>query len=335
MRRAAPYVLFALFMYLLPGLIPGSYWIHVLVIIGTYVIAAAGIDLLVGFAGQLSLCQASFFTLGAYCSAILTTRYNLDPLEALGIGLIFSALIAYGIGAPVLRLKGYYLAIATLGVGLIIQSLLVSLAEYTGGPDGFRDIAPLQVAGFMFDSDTECYYPIWTIAMLVLLFTRNIVRSRVGRAMLAIRGDDIAAASMGIDVARYKVQAFIISAVYASLAGSLYAHSNRFISPQLADLANSLELIIIVVLGGIRTVFGVLLGTAIMKSIPELLEAFLDYQVAITGLILIVLLLYMPKGLFGIIRQGLNCCTAQWEMSEGMFGAIKQLLIRFCARRYP
>ncbi|MDD2735697.1 MAG: branched-chain amino acid ABC transporter permease [Desulfuromonadaceae bacterium] len=303
MKRAIPYILFALFIFLLPVLMPGSYWIHVLVIIGTYVIAATGIDLLVGFAGQLSLCQASFFTLGAYSSAVLVTRYHFDHLAAMVAGVVSTAIVAYVVGAPVLRLKGYYLAIATLGVGLIIQSLLVSLAEYTGGPDGFRDIAPLKVAGFIFKSDVEYYYLIWIIAMLVLLVTRNIVNSRVGRAMLAIRGDDVAAASMGIDIAKYKIQAFIISAVYASLAGSLYAHSNSFISPQLADLSNSVEMIIIVVLGGIRTIFGVLIGTAIMKSIPELLESFLDYQMAITGIILILLLLYMPKGLLGIIRQ--------------------------------
>lgn len=335
MKRAIPYLLFALFIYLLPVLMPGSYWIHVLVIIGTYVIATTGIDLLVGFAGQLSLCQAAFFTLGAYSSAILTTRYHIDPLTAMAAGIVITALIAYGVGAPVLRLKGYYLAIATLGVGLIIQSLLVSLAEYTGGPDGFRDIAPLQVAGIVFESDVATYYPIWTIAILVLLITRNIVRSRVGRAMLAIRGDDIAAASMGIDVASYKIQAFVISAVYASLAGSLYAHSNRFISPQLADLSNSVEMIIIVVLGGIRTVFGVLLGTAIMKSIPELLESFLDYQMAITGIILIVLLLYMPKGLLGVIRHSMSRFNASREMPEGRLGTVWQFLNRFNPRRDP
>ena len=335
MRRALPYLLFALFIYLLPVIMDGSYWIHVLVIIGTYVIAAAGIDLLVGFAGQLSLCQASFFTLGAYSTAIFTARFQFHPLAAMAAGALFTALVAYLVGSPVLRLKGYYLAIATLGVGLIIQSLLVSLADYTGGPDGFRDIVPLRIAGMVFKSDTQYYYPIWTVAMLVLFGTRNIVRSRVGRAMLAIRGDDVAAGSMGIDVARYKIQAFVISAIYASVAGSLYAHSNGFISPQLADLSNSVEMIIIVVLGGIRTVFGVLLGAAIMKSIPELLENFLDYQMAITGVILILLLLYMPKGLIGTVRNLLERSGGGRPATERRPGALRCLLSRFGARREP
>jgi branched-chain amino acid transport system permease protein len=158
------------------------------------------------------------------------------------------------------------------------------------------------MAGYIFKTDEQYYYPIWTVAMLILLLTRNIARSKVGRAMLALRGDDVAASAMGVDIARYKIQAFVLSAMYASLAGGLYAHSNRFISPQMADLSRSVEMIIMAVLGGIRTVFGVLIGTTIMKSIPEVLESFLDYQMVVTGAILIVLLLYMPQGLIGVVR---------------------------------
>jgi branched-chain amino acid transport system permease protein len=303
MKKTIPYLLFALVIYLLPTILAGSYWIHVLVIIGIYVIAAAGIEVVFGFAGQLSFCQASFFGLGAYASAILTTTYHLDPILAMVISMVFVSLVAHGLGTPILRLKGYYLAIATIGFGLIIQSLFITLSHYTGGPDGFRDIVPLKVPGYVFKTDSQYYYPIWTIAMIVLLLTRNIVHSRVGRAMLALRGDDIAASSMGVDITKYKVQAFVLSAAYASLAGSLYAHSNRFISPQIADLSNSVDMIIIMVLGGIRTVFGVLIGTAIMKSIPEVLESFLDYQMVTRGAILIVLLLYMPQGLIGVAKN--------------------------------
>ena len=302
MRRTFPYLLFTLFIYLLPALMKGSYWIHVLVLIGIYAIAAAGVDVVFGFAGQLSFCQASFFGLGAYASAILTTTYHVDPIAAMAVGILFTSLVAYGLGTPVLRLKGYYLAIATIGFGLIIQSVFVTLSQYTGGPDGFRDIVPLRVAGYVFKSDLQYYYPVWTLAMAILFLTRNIVRSRVGRALLALRGDPVAASAMGVDVAKYKVQAFVLSAAYASLAGSLYAHSSRFISPQMADLSSSVEMIIMMVLGGIRTVFGVLIGTAIMKSLPEILESFLDYQMVTRGAILIILLLYMPQGLIGVIK---------------------------------
>lgn len=300
MRRLIAYLLFAFFIYLLPILLKGSYWIHVLVTIGTYVIAATGIDLVIGFAGQLSLCQAAFFALGAYISAILTTTFHFDPVLALLIGMVLTGGIAYAFGTPVLRLKGYYLAIATIGFGLIIQSCLVTFASYTGGPDGFRDIVPLKIAGYVFKTDEQYYYPIWTVAMLILLLTKNIVRSKVGRAMLALRGDDVAASAMGVEIAYYKVQAFVLSAMYASLAGSLYAHFNQFISPQMADMSRSVEMIIMVVFGGIRTVFGVLIGAGIMKSIPEILESFLDYQMVITGAILIALLLYMPEGVIGV-----------------------------------
>ena len=303
MKKMIFSLLFALLIFLLPTLMAGSYWIHVLVIIGIYVIAAAGVDLVVGFAGQLSLCQAAFFSLGAYASAILTTTYHVHPLPAMIMGMVFTSLVAYGVGAPVLRLKGYYLAIATLGFGLIIQSILVTMAKYTGGPDGFRDIVPLQLAGFIFKSDAQYYYPVWTMALAILLLTRNIVHSRVGRAMLALRGDDVAASSLGIDIANYKIQAFTLSAAYASLAGSLYAHANRFISPQMADLSSSVEMIIMVVLGGIRTVFGVMIGTTIMKILPEALESFMDYQMVTTGAILIALLIYMPHGVIGVTHD--------------------------------
>lgn len=302
MNRTLSYLLFALFIYLLPAIMKGSYWIHVLVLIGIYAIAAAGVDVVFGFAGQLSFCQASFFGLGAYASAILTTTYHVDPIVAMAVGMVFTSLVAYGLGTPVLRLKGYYLAVATIGFGLIIQSVFVTLSRYTGGPDGFRDIVPLRVAGYVFRSDFQYYYSVWTVAMAVLLLTRNIVRSRVGRALLALRGDPVAASAMGVDVAKYKVHAFVLSAAYASLAGSLYAHSSRFISPQIADLSSSVEMIIMMVLGGIRTVFGVLIGTAIMKSLPEILESFLDYQMVTRGAILIILLLYMPQGLIGLTK---------------------------------
>jgi branched-chain amino acid transport system permease protein len=306
MKRILPYLLFALGIYLLPTILVGSYWIHVLVIIGTYVIAAAGLDLVFGFAGQLSFCPASFFAIGAYASAIFSTTYHIHPIPAMAIGIIFTSLVAYGVGKPVLRLKGYYLAIATLGFGVIIHSVLITFSRHTGGPDGFRDIVPLEIAGYVFKTDLQYYYPIWTVAMVILVLTRNIVHSRVGRAMMALRGDDVAASSMGIDIAKYRIKAFVLSAAYASLAGSLYAHSNRFISPEISDLSSSIDMIVMMFLGGMRTVFGVLIGATIIKSIPEVLESFMDYQLVARGAILILLVLYMPQGLIGVVKNVLG-----------------------------
>jgi branched-chain amino acid transport system permease protein len=293
-RTALFFILFAAGIYLLPLLLKGSYWMHILVVIGIYIIAA------IGFAGQISLCQASFFGIGAYISAILSNTYGFPPVLALLIGVAATSAIAFCVGLPVLRLRGYYLAIATLGFGLIVQSIFVTLQDITKGPDGFRNVVPLSIGGYVFREVTEYYYLVWTISILILLLTRNVVSSRVGRALLALRGDDVAASSVGIDITKYKTQAFVLSAAYASLAGSLYVHYNRFISPQVADLSNSITMIIMAVLGGIRTVYGVIIGAAIMKSIPELLESILDYQMIITGIILVVLLLYMPHGLLGV-----------------------------------
>jgi branched-chain amino acid transport system permease protein len=293
-------ILFWIGIYTVPLLLRGSYWMHVLVIIGIYVIAAIGVDLVVGFAGQISLCQASFFGIGAYVSAILSNTYSFPPLLALLIGVVVTSAVALCVGLPVLRLRGYYLAIATLGFGLIVQSVFVTLQDITKGPDGFRDVVPLSIGSYVLRDVNGYYYLVWTLSILLIILTRNIISSRVGRALLALRGDDVAASSVGINVTKYKTQAFVLSAAYASLAGSLYAHYNRFISPQVADLSNSIMMIIMAVLGGIRTIFGVVIGAAIMKSIPEVLESFLDYQMIITGIILVVLLLYMPRGLLGV-----------------------------------
>jgi branched-chain amino acid transport system permease protein len=301
MKRTTLFLLlFWAAVYALPLLLKGSYWMHVLVIIGIYVIAAIGVDLVVGFAGQISLCQASFFGIGAYISAILSNTYGFPPLLALLIGVVGTCAVALCVGLPVLRLRGYYLAIATLGFGLIVQSVFVTLQDITKGPDGFRGVVPFSIGSYVLRDVTGYYYLVWTLSILFIILTRNIISSRVGRALLALRGDDVAASSVGINITKYKTQAFVLSAAYASLAGSLYAHYNRFISPQVADLSNSIMMIIMAVLGGIRTIYGVVIGAMIMKSIPEVLESFLDYQMIITGIILVVLLLYMPRGLLGI-----------------------------------
>jgi branched-chain amino acid transport system permease protein len=299
-KRTVFLILSAAAVYVLPLLLKGSYWMHTLVIIGIYVIASIGVDLVVGFAGQISLCQASFFGIGAYISAILSNTYGFPPILALLIGVVATSAVALCVGLPVLRLRGYYLAIATLGFGLIVQSIFVTLQDITKGPDGFRNVVPFSIGGYVFREVTEYYYLVWTISILFIVLNRNIISSRVGRALLALRGDDVAASSVGIDITKYKTQAFVLSAAYASLAGSLYAHYNRFVSPQAADLSNSITMIIMAVLGGIRTIYGVVIGAAIMKIMPEVLESFLDYQMIITGIILVVLLLYMPQGLLGM-----------------------------------
>jgi branched-chain amino acid transport system permease protein len=311
-RNIVLYVTFAFAIYSLPVLLGESYYIHVLVITGIYVIAALGVDLVNGFAGQVSLCQAAFFGLGAYTSAILSSTYKIPVLLALAIAILFTSVIAFLVGAPILRLRRHYLGICALGLSFIVEAILVTLQNITGGANGFKDIVPLSFGGIKLNKPGEYYYLVWTISMAMLFITHNIVCSRVGRAFLALQGDEVAASSCGINTHMYKIQAFVLSAAYASVAGGLYAHYNRFISPQIASVPNSVEMIFMVVLGGIQTVYGVIIGAAIVKSIPEVLESFPDYQAIATGVILIVLLLYMPRGLLGLVRERWPR-KAKWE----------------------
>jgi branched-chain amino acid transport system permease protein len=202
------------------------------------------------------------------------------------------------VAVPILKLKGHYLAVATLGFGEIIFIVFNEFLEITGGPSGLSGIPSLDFLGYSVKEGTRYFYLVWTIVILLLIFSLNVIYSRVGRALRAIHGSDVAAAAMGVNVSWFKVQVFVLSAVYASIAGSLYAHFITFISPPTFGLfASILLLMMVVVGGGGESLWGALLGAGIITILPEYLRPFKDFDILAYGIILMAILLFMPEGL--------------------------------------
>jgi branched-chain amino acid transport system permease protein len=273
-----------------------EYFISLLVFMGINGMITLGLSLLMGYAGQISLGHAAFFGLGAYSSGVLTVQYSLSPLAGFVFGILLSGAVAYLVGIPTLRLKGHYMAVATLGFGEIVFILFNELSFLTGGPSGLSGIPPLAVGALPMEG-TAYLYLVWGLVLLLLLFSLNLINSRVGRALRAVHGSELAAGAMGVDASRYKVQVFVLSAVYASMGGSLYAHFINFISPSSFSLMFSILLLMMVVVGGTETIWGAILGAAVLTLLPEYLRGLEDFEVLAYGAILMAVLLFMPKGI--------------------------------------
>ncbi|MGA1792029.1 MAG: branched-chain amino acid ABC transporter permease [bacterium] len=300
------FILLLIALILFPFMVPNKYYISVMVVVGFNVLIVIGLGMLMGYAGQISLGHAAFYGLGAYTSGALCTKFHFNPWLALLCGIILTAGVAYLIGVPSLKLKGYYLAMATLGFGEIVFIVFNELSVFTGGPSGMTSIPRLSVYGFTLNTDLRFYCFVWGIVLVSIIISINIVNSRVGRALLAIHGSESAALAVGINVASYKVQVFVLSAVFASIAGSLYAHFVTFISPSSFGFMQSIMLVTMVVIGGMSDIWGACLGALIITILPEYLHVFHDYEILIFGITLMIIMILMPKGLFVSFIDGIR-----------------------------
>ena len=290
---------FGLAVLIIPLLLRGNYLLNVFVFIGINTMLAVALNLLLGFAGQISLGHAAFFGLGAYISGILTTRYAIDPWMAMVAAALCVGVIAFVIGFPILKLKGHYLAMATLGFGIIVYIIFNETVDWTGGPSGMSGIPTLSLGPVIFDSDMTNYYLIWTFTLLTMLLSINLANSRIGRALRAIHDSEVAARVMGVNARLLKVQIFTVSALISALAGSLYAHTMTFIAPASFGFNFSVELVTMVIIGGLGSIYGSFLGAAILTLLPEFLRVFHDFDIVIYGLLLVVMTMFMPGGLIG------------------------------------
>jgi ABC-type branched-subunit amino acid transport system permease subunit len=270
-----------------------------LVITGILFIAVLGLDLLMGYAGQVSLGHAGFMAVGGYTTAILATRSGLAPLAATGAGMALSLATALVLSVVTARLRGLYMALATLAFGLLVDSVTVGLPGLTGGPSGLVGIPSFSFGGYTFASPISTYYLVWGIAGALVLILANLTRSGYGRALRAIRADQTAARALGIQVTRYKVSVFLLSAGLASLAGSLYAFHFRFLSPEMVGTSRSLEMIAMLVLGGEGTLVGPLGGVALLTLLPAAFQPLALYKTLAEGILLVLIMLYLPSGLLG------------------------------------
>jgi branched-chain amino acid transport system permease protein len=254
-----------------------------------------------GYAGQVSLGQAGFYGIGAYVSSILSLHIGLPIVISTIFAMIVAAIAAVILAVPALRLKGHYLAVATLGFGEIIYIILNEWGP--GGPSGFGDIPHFSLLGYTVDSTTGYFYLIWGLVAAVMFFSINLIHSRTGRALRAIHESELACNAMGLNVVALKIKVFILSAVYASLAGSLYAHYVTFISPSSFSLFYSILVLMMVIVGGITNLWGAIIGAVVITVLPELLRRFEELDVLVYGLILTLSLMFFKKGLVPILIE--------------------------------
>jgi len=281
-----------------------EHYLDVMVFAGILSLATIGLSLLMGFAGQISLGHASFLGLGAYISGIVTTKYGINPWYCVLLGMAVSAMVALLIGAPSLKLRGHYLAMATLAFCIIVTVVFNESIALTGGPDGLAFIPGIAVLGCAVDSVVKYYYFVWSMVAGVMLLGLNIIQSRVGRALRSIHASETAASAVGVNVAKYKICVFILSAVLASVSGSLYAHYLNFINPSSFDLFVSIKLIIMIILGGMHSLWGAIVGAALITFLSyEWLHYFEEAEVMVYGAIVLLIVIFLPEGVISIPQR--------------------------------
>jgi len=292
-----------------PFFFPSAFYFRVGSLLFVNGVAVLGIVILTGFAGQISLGHAGFAGIGAYASALAPVHLGLHPAFAAVLGAALSAAIAYVVGRPILRLKGYYLAVASLGFGILVSMVLSNEAWLTGGPDGIAvaDLGlrqALAALGLKLSAPEFWYFFCGLCLLVGAWLALNLYDSPTGRALRALHGSEIAASTVGVDVPRLKLQAFVISAVYASVSGSLLALQNKFITPDVAGYMHSIELVTMAVLGGAGSVLGAILGAGILTLLPQVLTVFAEYEQVMLGLVMMLVMIFLREGLLpSLLRQ--------------------------------
>lgn len=294
--RTGGFLAFVVFAVVLPFALPNAFFRDVAILALFNASICVGLNLLIGYAGQISLGHAGFLGIGAYASALLTTHLDWPGPLALLAGAAASAAIAFAVARPILRLRGHYLAMATLGLGIIVSIVANTERALTGGPDGMA-VPEFAIGGFAIEGDGWWYAIALALLAATVWLTLNLVDSPLGRGLRAVHGSEAAARSCGVDTDRYKVIAFVVSAVYASIVGSLNAHYVGFLTPADAGFFRSIEFVTMVVLGGMASTFGAVVGAFILTALPQLLSGFQDYEHIVFGLILMLTMIFMPKGI--------------------------------------
>jgi len=280
----------------LPFVLPNSFYVDLAIRMAINAVIVLGLNLLIGFAGQISLGHAGFLGIGAYATAVMPTHFGWHPLLAMAAGAAAAGLLAAIVARPIFKLKGHYLAMATLGLGIIINIVVRTEAQWTGGPDGMP-VPPMSLAGFEISGDKHWYWIVAVLLSVSVWASLNMINSPFGRALRALHGSEVASKVVGVDVVRYKVAIFVLSAVFASIMGSVTAHYVGFVTPNLADFFHSIELVTMVVIGGMASVYGSVVGAVLLTALPQALTSFEGWETVAFGTILMLCMIFMPKGL--------------------------------------
>lgn len=291
----------------LPFVLPNSFYLDLVIRMAINAVIVLGLNLLIGFAGQISMGHAGFIGIGAFATAIFPTHFGWHPLLGMAAGAAIAGLLAALVARPIFRLKGHYLAMATLGLGIIINIVLRNEVRYTGGPDGMP-VPALSLFGVEIAGDMPWYCIVSALLVVSLWASLNLIDSPFGRAMRALHGSEVAARVAGVDVTRYKAIIFVMSAVFASIMGSVTAHYVGFVTPALADFGHSIELVTMVVVGGMASVFGSLVGAVLLTALPQALASFEGWETVAYGAILMLCMIFLPRGLVPTL-------AARWRRS--------------------
>lgn len=283
----------------LPAIVPG-FALHVLDTGMIAAVAVLGLNFVVGWAGLISLAQAGFMGLGAYATAILTTRYAWPIWAAGPVAVALAGLAAILVGLPLLRLRGHYLALATLGFNVSFRIVANGWEGFLGGTDGIASIPSPVVFGHPLDTDASYYYVLWAALVVAVAIAARLRRSHVGRAMITVRDDEIAAGAASVDVVRVKVQAFALGACYAGGAGVLFAHFARYIAPEDFDLGQSILYLAMLIIGGEGSIAGAVLGAVLVTFLPEWLRFLGAGYLTFFGALMLLVLIFLPKGLVSL-----------------------------------
>jgi branched-chain amino acid transport system permease protein len=308
-------IVVGLILALVPFVVDSNYILTIMILVGQFTMLTVGLSLLMGYAGQISLGQATFFGIGAYITGILGTRFSFSPWISLFIGALISGAVAYLIGMMIFRLRGHYLAMATLGMNVILFLVLSQEVEWTGGPSGFRGVPDLSLGSLVLSTDTHYYYVMWAFTLMIIALSLNIVNSRVGRAMRALHSSEVAAETIGIDTNLFKMKVFALSAVYSGLAGGLHASYLGFMSPSSFTIGVSIEIVVMAVVGGLASIWGALFGAATVLAIEEWLRSAIkiiipnasgEHEIIAFGLILMLIMIFLPEGLVSGLVNGIK-----------------------------
>lgn len=290
----------AAIMLVLPYIVASPYLLRIIIMIGVYSILSLSLGLVTGYAGQVSLGHAAFYAIGAYVSALISVNYGLSFFITAPVGALAAALGGFLLGVPTMRLSGTYLAITTLGFCEIVRMVLLNWEKVTNGPLGVSRIPRPSILGKELTlANNGIYYLMIVLLLITAGCIAAIVNSKAGRALKAIREDELAALMMGINVTGYKIMAFVVSAFFSGLAGAFYAHMIRFIDPNTFTFDTSIMILSMVILGGMGTLGGMFLGAAALVSFPEILRFLQEYRFIVYGVILVLMMRFRPQGILG------------------------------------
>lgn len=303
-------VLLGLVLVLLPVVFSANFHLRVMVVIWIYSIAAIGLNLLMGYGGQVSLGHGAFFAVGAYAVAVGSSNWGFPPAVTVPGGAMLSAALAFVVGRPLLRLRGHYLAVGTLGFGILVFMALTNQVHWSGGPDGIH-VVRKTLLGWDMKGNMNWYMVSASMLFAGAWLAVNLAHSSTGLALKALRDSEMAASALGVDIARQKLQVFVISAAYASVAGSLIALFNGHVTPSLSDFLMSVQLLTMVVLGGLGSTLGSVVGVALIVLLPQLLTSLHDYEQAFVGLIMLICAIFLRAGIIPTLAKTLRIGSHQ------------------------